>query len=117
MTPAAESSTLHASFGSRSLSLRDPEGSINHTTAKVRGMGYGSVPVRLTLIGSSGDTLASVSFTKELQVSYSYGVAAVAGSSRLLSICSATVAAVPLRDNAGDSLFVDVAGLPQGAVC
>src|SRR5690242_1941803 len=95
MTPAAASATLHADIGSRSVSLHVPEGSIQRVDADVRGTGYGDVPVHFTLTGISGETLASASFSQSLQPGYRYGIGAVVGSVRLLSLCTTTAAAVP----------------------
>lgn len=69
------------------------------------------------LIGSSGDTLATASFTQKLQVDYGYGIGVIVGRERLPSFCAVTVTAVPLRNSASDSMFVDVTGIPNGAIC
>ena len=117
MTPSAASSTLHARFGDREVSLSVPGGSISRATKRVRGTGYGDLPARFMLIGSSGDTLATASFTQKLQVDYGYGIGVIVGRERLPSFCSVTVTAVPLRNSASDSMFVDVTGIPNGAIC
>jgi hypothetical protein len=116
-TPAAASSTLYAKIGASSISLDAPEGSVNQTDARIRGTGYGVVPVRFTLLGNKGDTLASVSFTQRLEVGYRYGIGAVAGSNRFVSLCGVVSAVAPLRNSASDSLFVIATGIPDGAVC
>ena len=117
MTPSAAPSTLHASVGDRRVSLSVSDAPASRVDKRVRGTGYGDMPVHLVLLGSSGDTLASTSFTQKLQPSYRYGIGVIVGPQRLLGFCSATIRAVPLRNSASDSLFVDVSGLPDGAVC
>jgi hypothetical protein len=116
MTPSAASSTLYASLGDRTVSLSVPDGSVGRVDKRVRGTGYGEIPVRLTLMGG-GDTLASASFTQKLQANYNYGIGVIVGPERQPAFCTVTIMAVPLRNSTTDSLFVDVAGLPQGAVC
>lgn len=116
MTPSAASSTLYASFGDRTVSLSVPGGNIGRADKRVRGTGYGEIPVRLTLMGG-GDTLASASFTQKLQTNYRYGIGVIVGPERPLAFCTVTVMAVPLRNSTSDSLFADVTGLPDGAIC
>lgn len=113
----AESPTLNASIGNRSFSLSVPGGQFNQAHARIRGTGYGSAPVIFTLLGSEGDTLASVSFTQNLQRDYVYGFGVVVGSERFVSFCSGTTAIAPLRNSASDSLFVLATEVPQGMAC
>jgi len=116
-TPSVSSPTLHATVGRSSVSLRVPDGAASQAYLPVRGTGYGDVPVRLTLLGGTGDTLASVRFTQRLETGYTYGIGAIVGSQRFFSICGGTTVVAPLRNSTSDSLFVIATGLPDKAVC
>lgn len=116
-TPSATSSTLRATIGNRTIALSVPEGVSSPATAQIRGTGYGDAPVLFTLLDVNGDTLASVSFTQNLQAGYRYGIGAVVGSQRIVSLCGGTAAVAPLRNSTSDSLFVVATGIPDGAAC
>jgi len=117
MTSSATSSTLSATIGNRTIALSVPEGVTAPATAQIRGTGYGDSPVLFTLLDVNGDTLASVSFTQNLQQGYRYGIGAIVGSQRFVSVCGGTSAVAPLRNSTSDSLFVIATAIPDGAVC
>jgi hypothetical protein len=82
----------------------------------------GELPVRVVLVDSSGDTLASVRAAVRLQPSYDFAITIVAGyEQRLQSVCKVETHAVPIRAGSEgippDSMFVAISGLPAGAVC
>ena len=82
----------------------------------------GELPVRVVLVDSTGATLASVRAGLRLRPSYDFVITIVAGyEQRLQSVCKVETHAVPIRTGSAaippDSMFVQISGLPAGAVC
>jgi hypothetical protein len=90
------------------------------TPARVPGRGM--LFVRVALVTPTGDTLARSAWdTIRLEGSYNYWVVvAVADSSGPQDICTPQFKGYPVPPNrfvSGDSLLVDVSGMPKDAVC
>ena len=82
----------------------------------------GTLLVRVALVTPAGDTLARSGWdTVRLERSYNYWVAvAVADSSGPHYMCSPRFTGYPVQPNRlglGDSLFVEVTGMPKGSIC
>lgn len=83
---------------------------------------HGELPIRVVLVDSTGDTVASVRAALRLRPSYDFTITIVVGyGQRLQSMCKDETHAVPIRTGAEaiapDSMFVMISGLPAGAVC
>lgn len=88
----------------------------------IRVASHGELPVRVDLLDSTGDTLASVHAALQLQPRYDFAITIVAGyAKRVESVCKLETHAVPiwvgLQGMPPDSMFVVISGLPAGAVC
>jgi hypothetical protein len=79
--------------------------------------GSGELPLRVALVGATGDTLATVRVMLTLHPNWNYGVMAQAGGRRLEGMCIGRVTAAPIRPDGTDTLFVMADGLPKGAMC
>lgn len=79
----------------------------------------GELPVRVALLGASGDTLATIRVVLTLAPGYRLSTGIPIGRTRPFGHCVGPIAAAPLRPSAGgsDTLFVDVGGTPVNAVC
>lgn len=83
---------------------------------------HGTLPIRVDLVSSAGDTLSTLHASLQLQPRYDYGITIFAGYSRRPeTMCTVETYAAPmrngLRSRAADSMFVLISGLPVDAVC
>ena len=81
------------------------------------GLRYGTLPVRMSLMTASGDTLAAVEFSHHLERDHSHWISASVGPERRLGFCIGFPMATPLRTAPQDTLFVYAGSLPDGAIC
>lgn len=79
--------------------------------------GSGELPVRVALVGATGDTLATARVVLTLHPNWSYDIMAQAGGRRREGMCVGRITAVPIRADGADTLFVIAGGLPKGAMC
>jgi hypothetical protein len=109
----------------RGSDLAVPEGSAWFESRRYPVPESGSLPILVSYLDPSGDTLARASVAIDrLMPGFSYGVNVYAGginpASSGPSICGSAPHAVPVR-RAGsgivDSLYITTGGLPKGAVC
>ena len=109
----------------RGSDLEVPEGSVWFESRRYPVPESGSLPILVTYLGPSGDTLARASVAIDrLMPGFSYGVNVYAGgrnpASSGQSICGSPPHAVPVRRPGSatvDSLYITTGGLPKGAVC
>jgi hypothetical protein len=83
---------------------------------------FGPIQVRVDLVTSTGDTVASASFDHQLAHHSTHWVLGQLGQQRPSGFCMGTVLAVPLSvtpvgQPAPDTLFVTYGGLPNDVVC
>jgi hypothetical protein len=110
-------SSLSVDVGGRSVSVRAPDVLGTRSDAFLDASGFGSQPVQVRLLGSAGDTLATVTFSQSFERDYAYGIGAVVSRVRPVSPCSGTIVAASIRTSPADTLFVAYSGLPTDAVC
>lgn len=105
--------------GARELLGRDftPTGDGMSHSVVLEVPGSGELPVRVALVGATGDTLATARVVLALHSNWSYGIMTQAGGRRLEGMCVGRVTAVPIRPDGVDTLFVMSGGLPKGAMC
>ena len=114
----AVSTVLHADIGRRNIRIAAPEPGLGRTRSTlVRGVRAGVVPVRLTIVTTSGDTLATMQYSQKLERDHDHWVTAQIGLRRPFGFCFGVPSATPLRPDNADTLFVTAGGLPRGAVC
>jgi hypothetical protein len=83
---------------------------------------HGTLPIRVDVVGSTGDTLSTVHAHLQLQPRYHFGVTIFAGyAPRPQTMCMVETYAAPIRTSpqspSADSMFVLLGGLPVDAVC
>ena len=83
----------------------------------MRGPRYGEVPVRVTLLAASGDTLTAVHFSQRFQRDHQHWLSALVGRHRPVGHCIGSLAASPLGAGAADTLFVMYGSIPEDAIC
>ena len=109
---------LHADIGRRNIRITAPEPGLGRPRSTlVRGARAGAVPVRLSIVTTSGDTLATMQFSQELQRNNDHWVTAQIGRQRPFGFCFGEASATPLRSDNTDTLFVTAGGLQRGAIC
>ena len=108
--------TLRVEIGTTSAALHADATSMA-AQGRMHVFGYGTKPVMVTLLGSQWETLATVSFTEDLQPGYDYGIGGFVSRSRPLGLCYNNASAVARSTSPGDTLFVLYGGVPKGAVC
>lgn len=102
--------------GQRIETLADVPGG-GPAVVTIHGPRYGSVPVRVVLASTAGDTLATAEFMQEFRRGDLHWIAAEVGPRRPLGHCIGTLLVTPLRAQIADTLFVMHGGIPEGAVC
>ena len=109
---------LHADVGRYNIRITAPEPGLGRARSTlVPRARAGTVPVRLTVLTTSGDTLATMQFTQELERDHDHWVTAQIGRQRPFGFCFGTPSATPLRSDNTDTLFVIAGGLQRGAIC
>ncbi len=83
---------------------------------------HGTLPIRIDLVGSTGDPLSTVHADLHLEPRYHFGVTIFAGyATRPETMCIVETYAAPMRmrpqNPSADSMFVLISGLPMDAVC
>ncbi len=81
----------------------------------------GTLPVRVQLVGTTGDTLAVVEFTQRFREDYEHWVWGRVGMDRPIGHCIGELIVTPLPpavdSSVADTLYVMHGSLPAGAVC
>ena len=108
---------LRNDIGGQRVELAADQAHGGHASIDVRGGRYGNVPVHVTLLMASGDSVTAISFSQDFQHGYHHWVAARVGRQRPLGICVGTVMAAPIAAGSTDTLYVMYGGIPDGAVC
>ncbi len=112
---------LRADIGGQVIQLAPTTGVAPRTSAEVRGSRYGEVPVSVTLLGASGDTLAAIGFTQRFERGHNHWIAAIVGDRRPIGPCIGNLAVVPvlatMLETSPDTLFVMHGSIPKNAIC
>jgi hypothetical protein len=114
--PAARPALFRADIGGRRVDVPAPDAG-PRSDVDVRGPRYGDVPVRVTLLAASGDTLATAAYTQRFERDHDHWVAAMVGAERPVGHCIGTLSVVPLRTAGRDTLFLMHGRIPKGAIC
>jgi hypothetical protein len=112
-----EAPVLRVDIGGEGVEVVATSASAPRDERQVRGPRYGDVPVRVALLGPSGDTMAAVEFTQGFQRDHNHWVSGIVGQRRPLGHCIGALAVAPLCNAESDSLYVMYGGMPEGAIC
>lgn len=115
--PVGTAFVLRSDIGGRRVELTAHTAHGLRKSTDVRGDRYGTVPVQVTLLTVSGDSVTAVSFSQEFHHGYQHWVAALIGPRRPLGICTGAVLAAPLTGGSSDTLFVMYGSIPHDAIC
>ena len=115
--PSASGAALFVTVGGRDVSLRASASTSQRTDASLEPGKFGTLPVRVVLLSSSADTLATVSFSQTFERGYTSWIGSFVSHVRPLGFCTGTVVAAPLRTSPSDTLFVMYGSIPEGAIC
>ncbi len=111
-------SVFEVHLGSRRFQLEPEEPAARK---EVRAPSTGSVPVRVHLLGMTGDTLAVVTFTRTFHEDHNHWVAGQVGMSRPFGHCIGDLIVTPLPPVGGsavvDTLFLMHGSIPKGGIC
>jgi len=116
-SPSASGAALLVTVGERDVSLRASASPSQRSDASLERGKFGTLPVRVVLLSSSADTLATVAFSQTFERGYTSWIGSFVSHARPLGFCTGTVVGAPLRTAPSDTLFVMYGGIPKGAIC